>query len=316
MIRPSRRWRSPEAVALAAALAALASSSPRRAHAQACCAGGTVVTPARLAPYEDWAVGLQMRARSNPGSFSSAGEYRTSAGVEQVFEQDLAASARLMRRAQLGVMVPMIQTHRNASGLDDWGGGIGDVSLTARYDALLPAQSLYWPGISVLVATTLPTGTPPDAATHPLAADATGEGTYDFSVGLDLEKAFGHVYVAVNGWLTHRFDRTVAVAGAAPISNSFSTRWTALAVASYVFDNDAALGLQVSNMNEGVATINGVADPTTGLRTTTVGLAGVIPLRDSWRVQGTLFSDVMLSSFGRNEPAGYGLTAAIVRVWM
>jgi hypothetical protein len=316
MTRLSPRWRSPEALVLAAALAALASSRSRQAHAQACCAGGTVVTPARLAPYEDWAVGLQMRARSNPGSFSSTGDYRASSGVEQVFEQDLAASARLMPRAQVGLMVPTFQTHRNANGLDDWGGGVGDVSLNGRYDIVLATQLLYWPGLGVLVASTLPTGTPPDEATHVLAADATGEGTYDLSVGLDVEKVFGHVYVAVNGWLTHRFDRTVEVPGSAPISSSFSERWTALAVASYVFDDEAALGLQVSAMNEGGATINGVADPTTRLRKTTVGLAGVLPVGDKWRVQGSLFSDVMLSSFGRNQPAGYGLTVALVRVWL
>jgi hypothetical protein len=257
-----------------------------------------------------------MRARSNPGSFSSTGQYQASGTVEQVFEQDLAASARITRRAQAGLMLPMIQTHRNANGLDDWGGGVGDVSLTGRYDFLLPAQTLYWPGVSALVASTFPTGAAVDEASHVLAADATGEGTYDVSVGVDLEKAFDHLYLAINGWLTHRFDRTVEIAGSAPITSSFAARWTVLGVASYVFENESALGLQVSSMNEGVATVNGVSDPTTRLRKTTVGLAGVIPMHDKWRLQGSLFSDVMLSSFGRNQVAGYGLTAAIVRVWL
>ena len=89
-----------------------------------------------------------------------------------------------------------------------------------------------------------------------------------------------------------------------------------MAVVSYVFDNESALGVQVSTMNEGIATINGVSEPGTSLRSTTVGLAGVIPFRDNWRIQGSLFSDVMLTSFGRNEPAGYGFTAALVRVWL
>lgn len=314
-MRPLPRWRSP-GVAAAVVLAVVAIARPRAASAQACCAGGTVVTPARLALHEDWAVGLQMRARSNPGSFSADGRYRSSNAVEQVFEQDLAASARLTERAQVGVLIPMIQTHRSAGGLDDWGSGIGDLSLTGRYDLLLAAQTLYWPGVGLLVASTVPTGTPPDRASHLLATDATGEGTYDLTLGLNLDKAFHHVYAAVNGWLTHRFARTVSVPGAAAISESFGTRWTLLAVASYVFDDDAALGVQVSTMNESSATINSVRDPATRLRVTTVGLAGVLPVRDTWRVQCSLFSDVMLSSFGRNEPVGYGLTAALVRVWL
>jgi hypothetical protein len=289
---------------------------PRDANAQACCAGGTVVTPARLSPHEDWALGLQMRARSNPGSFDPAGQFHVSNGVEQIFEQDVAASARVTRRGQVGVLLPLLQTHRNESGIDEWGSGVGDVSVTARYDFLLPAETLYWPGFSALVASTIPTGTPTDKATHPLATDATGEGTFDLTLGVTLEKVFGHVYAGLNGWLTHRFSRTLSVPGAASISESFGLRWTLLGVASYVFDSDAALGLQVSTMNESTATINGVESPTTQLRITTVGVVGVIPLRDLWRVQGSLFSDVMISSFGRNEPVGYGLTASLVRVWL
>jgi hypothetical protein len=290
----------------------VAIARPRQANAQACCAGGTVVTPARLAVHEDWAVGLQLRARTNPGSFSSGGQYRASNGADQIFEQDFAASARVLDRAQVGILVPMIQAHRSAG--DTWGSGLGDLSLSARYDLLLPAQALYLPGLGILVGTTIPTGTPPDSASNPLVG--TGDGTYDATVGLNAEKAFGHVYTALNGWLTHRFSRTVSVPGATPITQSFGMRWTLLAVASYVFDSEAALGVQLSTMNEGVATIDGVVDPTTRLRVTTVGLVGVVPVRDNWRVQGSLFSDVMISSFGRNEPVGYGLTAAIVRVWM
>jgi len=316
MIRRSRRSRFREAAALVAALVIAAMARPRPASAQACCAGGTVVTPARLALHEDWAVGVQMKARSNPGSYGVDGHYQASGGVEQVFEQDFAASARITDSAQAGIMVPMFQTHRNLSGIDDWGSGVGDLSLTARYDFLLPGQALYWPGVGLLVSTTLPTGTPPDKAKHALAADATGEGTYDLTAGVNVDKSNGHLYAGISGWATHRFARTVAVPGSMPINESFALRWTILAVASYVFENEAALGVQVSTMNEGIATINGVPDSTTRLRTTTVGVAGVLPVRDNWRVQGSLFSDVMLASFGRNEPAGYGLTVAIVRVWL
>ncbi len=290
-------------------------AAPRRAAAQACCAGGTVVTPTRLALHEDLAVGLVLRARTNLGSFDASGHYTSSSGVEQILEQDVAATARLADKGQVGVVIPMIQTRRDEAGLNDWGGGLGDVSLTARYDFLLAAQSLHWPGIAVLAASTLPTGTPPDKATHPLAADATGAGTYDVTLGLALEKAAGHIYCALDGWLTHRFTRTSSVGGAT-LTESFGVRWTLLAVAGYVFDDEAALGLYVNALDEGQASINGVRDPTTVLRLTTVGAAGVLPLRDLWRLQGALFSDVAISPFGRNEPVGYGLTASLVRAWL
>jgi hypothetical protein len=318
MTRPSRRSRSREATAAAALLLLATLTRAAPAAAQACCAGGTVVTPTRLALHEDLAVGVQLRARTNPGSFAADGHYTNSSGTEQIFEQDVAASVRVAEKGQIGAVIPIIQTHRNVAGIDDWGGGGGDVSLTARYDFLLAAQSLYWPGFGVLAASTIPTGTPPDdlSPSHPLAANATGEGTYDVTLGVDVEKVAGHFYGGLNGWLTHRFARRLSPGGGPSLTESFSVRWTLLAVASYVFDSEAALGLYVSAQNEGPATIDGVQDPTTSLRLTTVGVAGVLPIRDVWRVQGALFGDVPVSSFGRNEPAGYGLTVALLRVWL
>ena len=91
---------------LAAALGAAAVARPAPAAAQACCAGGALLTPTRLSVQEDYAVGLQMQARSNVGSFSSAGGFATSPGSSQVLEQDLAASVRLFRRAQVGIYYP------------------------------------------------------------------------------------------------------------------------------------------------------------------------------------------------------------------
>jgi hypothetical protein len=199
------------------------------------------------------------------------------------------------------------------------GGGIGDLAFTARYDFLLATEALYLPGFGILLAATLPTGRAPNEATHPLVTDATGAGTYDVTIGADVEKVAGHMYVALNAWLTHRFARTITVTApgtpSTAISESFSPRFTLLAVAGYVFDSEAALGAYVSFMNEGTATINGAEDPTTRLRLTTAGLAGVLPVRDRWRIQGALFSDLRWSGFGRNEPAGLGLTASLVRVW-
>jgi hypothetical protein len=305
------------AVAVAAGAAALAAlaARPGTASAQACCSGGSIVTPTRLAVYEDWAVGLQERARTNLGSFASDGRYVAGSGTEQVMEQDLAASYRI-RDAQVGLLLPTVVTHRNETGIDEWGGGIGDLSLTARWDALLAADAGRWPGVSILAGATLPTGTPPDRATNPLATDATGAGTYDVTLGIGLEKVTRHGYVGLSGWATHRFDRSVPDGAGGRVTESFGLRWTALAVGGYVFDSRAALALYASLLEESAATMGGAEAPASSLRLTTVGVAGVLPFREVWRAQAALFSDVMLSAFGRNEPAGIGLTASLVRVWM
>jgi len=295
---------------------AISTGSERQAVAQACCAGGALVTPARLALHEDYGVGIQTRARSNLGSFDPAGRFASSMGAEEILEQDFAASLRISERGQASVVLPAVQTHREAGALTEWGGGLGDLAVTGRYDFLLASESLAWPGVALLVGVTFPTGTPPDQAKRRLATDATGAGTYDATVGVAVEKTHGHAYAGLSGWVTHRFDRTVSVSGALSMRESFGLRWTALAVGGYVFDSEAALALYLNVFGEGDATIDGAGAQNTSLRLTTAGAAAVVPFRDVWRLQAALFSDLMVSGLGRNELAGVGLSASLIRVWM
>ena len=68
---------------------------------------------------------------------------------------------RVARRAQVSLL-PIVQTHRQSSGVDEWGGGLGDVALAGRYDFLLASEAVRWPGVALLAAATLPTGRPVD----------------------------------------------------------------------------------------------------------------------------------------------------------
>ena len=68
-------------------------------------------------------------------------------------------------------------------------------------------------------------------------------------------------------------------------------------------------------LNRGDDTLNGVHQPGTALRLTTVGVSGVVPIHDTWRVQASVFSDVLASSFGSNELAGAGASLSVLRVW-
>ena len=59
----------PSALALAIAWI----SCPRAAQAQACCAGASVITPARLELHEKALVGVQLRAAAVIGSYDTGG---------------------------------------------------------------------------------------------------------------------------------------------------------------------------------------------------------------------------------------------------
>jgi hypothetical protein len=315
MTRPSRRSTSrngPIAAAIVLVLATITRAAP--AAAQACCAGGSLVSPTRLAPYEDIAVGVQARARGVLGSFGTTGRYASGA-TEQDLEQDLAGSLRLTGRAQIGVVIPYLETRRIESGVGQWGGGIGDLAFNARYDFLYAAEALHWPGLGLLASVVLPTGKSSGQGTNPSSTDATGTGTVNATLGLAIEKARGPFYGTLDAWVTYCGDLTVTPPGGAAIAmtTSFPLQWTLLALAGYVFDSEAALALYVNFLERGDDTLDGVHQPGTVLRLTTLGLSGVLPLRELWRIQGTVFSDV--PAFGRNELAGVGSTVALVRVW-
>lgn len=315
MIRPNRRSKSRRAPFVAAiALATLARAAP--AAAQACCGGGSLVSPTRLAPNEDVAVGLQARVRDVLGSFGSSGRY-VSASTEQDLEQDLAASLRLTGRGQVGLVVPYLETRRLESGVGQWGSGLGDVALSARYDFVYASEAPRWPGIGLLGGVLIPTGKATGDGTNPSSTDATGTGTFNATIGLDLAKAHGPFYAALDAWVTYCFDLTVTPPGGAAMTmtTSFPLQWTFLGLGGYVFDGGAALALYLDVLERGDASLDGVRQPGTVLRLTTAGVSGVLPFAEVWRLQGTVFGDVPISSFGRNEQGGIGLTAALLRLW-
>ena len=112
------RWRSSrslEPLIAAALIAAAGSLAPSAAHAQACCVGTGLVTPARLRMFEDYAVGMQTSFRNVMGSFASSGNYVASpSGDREVdLEQDLLAATRFGRHIQVALKVPFVETGRS-----------------------------------------------------------------------------------------------------------------------------------------------------------------------------------------------------------
>lgn len=315
MTRPTRPSKCRSARRAAAVLFVVVAARATPAAAQACCAGGALVNPVRLAPPEDYAIGLQTRARSALGSFGADGSF-VSASTEQDLEQDLAASFRVARRAQIGVVLPYLETHRIESNVDDWGGGLGDLALNARYDFRLAAEMTYWPGFALLAGVVFPTGKAAGDGTNPASTDATGTGTTNVSLGVAFEKIHGPLYGALNTWLTYSGSRTVLTPGpAGALTTSFPLQLTVLAVGGYVFENEAAAALYVNFLERGDNTLNGTTQPGTVLRLTTVGATGLIPLADAWRLSGSIYCDILLASFGRNEQGGAGVTVSLVRAW-
>jgi hypothetical protein len=293
------------------ALAALAWGADARA--QSCCAGGSALTPGRLAPHETFLAGMQARASNVFASFDADGHYATPppGTTELDLEQDLFAAVRFLGRAQAAVLVPLVETHRQtrANGAE-FGGGVGDVNVSARYDFTLAGASKVVPGIGLLAGLTVPTGTAPDAASHPLATDATGIGAFQGNLGLALEQTYGPWLVNATVLVAKRAARNVQ-----GIHSLLGTQTTALLAGGYTFSNEAAIVLVGSFTVEGNATVDGEEQAKSSRRILTASVAGLLPLNDHVRLTGSVFMNPPVPMLGRNLPATAGLTLGAVYAW-
>ncbi len=293
-----------------AVLALLVFLLPRAARAQACCAGASALTPGRLAPYEEELFGAQAKGALALGSFDDGGTYHASPPRtgELDLEEDLFASVRATSHAQVTLLTPLVQTWRRVPGHAELGGGVGDVNLSGRWDFTFAGASRYVPGIAALAGVTLPTGTPPDEASEPLATDATGVGAVQGNGGVGVEQRFGAWLVSASALVALRGARTVS-----GVHEALGPQLTAQAALVHTFENEMALGGALTFAVEGDARIDGKSVASTGRRSTQLAAVGLFPLNDAWRLQASASYQPPIGGLGRNLPASVGGTFGVLR---
>jgi hypothetical protein len=229
-------------------------------RAQACCVAGGLTTPARLRRDERMAVGLQTRVRGVVGAFGADGSYATSeAGSREVGgEEDLLAALRLGARAQVALQVPFVQTVRRVptaggGALSAWGGGLGDVAASARWEPLLPDElGVGWPGVALLAGVAAPTGRPPEQATDALATSATGTGSWRGELGVAVEAVIRRTFLTATLSIAQRTGRTVGQ-GTTVVHQSFAPQLTASLVGGYALSGGSTVGAFVLGTRQGNA---------------------------------------------------------------
>ena len=280
---------------------------------QACCAGGAAYQPARLKLHEDWLVGVSVQASDQLGSAGHNGSYipNPPGDGEQDYTESLLATVRVFERGQIGLSVPFLQSNRYVPGTTQFGGGIGDISFTARWDFLYSNESAHFPGISLLGGVTAPTGIPPESASLPLGANTTGLGSWQGALGLELERTFFNgAVVSATGLVTENFVRHVD-----GLEEQLGTLFSGLLAAGWVFPDEAAVAATFTYSDSLDTKLNGVAQPMSERQVNTVGIAGGLPINDEWRLQATAFWD--LPVLGRNHPSdGIGGSFTVIRAFL
>jgi len=230
---------------------------------------------------------------------------------EYDFEQDLFGSVRFLDHGQVALLVPFVESWRTTPSTgSEFGGGIGDINLSARWDFLLAGQSKKIPGIGLLAGITLPTGTPPESAKKPLASDATGIGAYQGNLGLAVEQAFGPWLINLSGIMAQRTARDVN-----GVHGKLAPQFTALGAIGYAFENEATAAFVASYAFEGSATVNGKEAPNSGRRLLRLSAAGSYPFTDNLRLQGSIFVDPPVFRIDQNQITTIGIVLTMIHAW-
>jgi hypothetical protein len=283
------------------------------ARAQPCCAGVNLLTPARLAQHEDALVALQVRASDILGSFDNGRQFVSPQGASEVdLEQDLIGTLRFLDRGQVSLLVPVVESGRAVPDYSQFGGGVGDLSLSARWDFINARQGgSNLPGIAVLAGITFPTGRPIESAAPPLGADATGTGAWQGGIGFAVEQNWRHLFVVGTALVTQSAPRHVD-----GLSETLGLQFSAGAALGWAFDSGPALGATLTFVQARDNVIDGQLQLGTARSQTLLGVALAKPLGEDWRIQGTLVAQLPISGLAQNEPSSMGLSVLFIRGWM
>jgi hypothetical protein len=219
-----------------------------------------------------------------------------------LFEQDALGALRFLRRGQLSLLIPMVQSYRAVAGLSEFGGGFGDVNLSGRWDFTDAGRGLL-PGLAVLAGVTLPTGRAPEDSPGLLGTGATGTGTVQANVGVAVEELRGPWLL--NASLIGALRSARDVNG---IRSQLGPRLTALAGAAYVWKSELALGLLGTGAWEGAASVEGGSLAAREKHLVSFSLVVSAPLGRGVRMQGALFFQPPIAHFGENESGAAGLS--------
>jgi hypothetical protein len=290
----------------------LALGAAGAASAQPCCAGPALLTPGRLTAHEDVLLGVQFKLGSIVGSFDGSGAFvAPSPGASEYdLEQDVFATMRILSKGQLSLLIPFIENRRSVPGLSEFGGGVGDLTISGRYDFLLAGESRI-PGIAVLLGANLPYGRPPDSAKLTLGSDATGIGSFQGTVGLAIEQAGESLFANVMMLLTQSAARTVG-----ENSGTLGLQFRASAAAGRFWDNGLAVAATLSVSASADAVLNGETEARSGRAETIVGIAAAWQVDGAWRFQASLTDALPVKGSGENQPVGWGLTLLVTRSWI
>lgn len=291
-----------------------------QAHAQSCCAASQTAGPVRLSMGHMGAVGVAADARRYTGRFVD-GQYRSIEYPGYEFRQNFFGAYRLGESWQVGATVAVVENRRSTATETEWGGGLGDAGLQARYEIMPTGFSMRWPGIGVTAAATFPTGRSPaqsiERGQSRLMTDVTGPGEWSLGTGLQLEWVFGASFLALEAGVNAALPYT----DARGLDVQPNLRWNGrISVgrpihSSFFWDESLYLAASLQVNHDGGKRIDGQRAPSSVERATSLSLqaGGYITERTLLMVQTAW--DLPVDYLGMNRQVGPSVGLVLRRVF-
>jgi hypothetical protein len=166
----------------------LAASAPAPAHAAACCSSASIGDVGRLLIWEKAAIGTSVAWSNGRGYWATDGAWSALDGaIDNELRTRLWGLVRVSRRHSLSLVLPWVHQHRTAPGIDERGGGVGDVAAGWRFEALEIGERRGAPGVALTLGLVAPSGRAPHDARKPLGTDVTTRGDWQASASVALE---------------------------------------------------------------------------------------------------------------------------------
>jgi hypothetical protein len=292
-------------------LAAVLLASPRQAEASACCGSGHGLGQ-RLNRGEDVALTLSLRFADRIGSHGMAGQFYAipSGAFDGDGRAELAGIFAPTARLQLGFSLPFVLNVRQFGQESAAGGGIGDISASARFDLVPLATSNVWPAIAITTHLALPTGRSASDANDTLAVDATGLGVAELRPGVFVEKSFsGRASAIFAASVGLRF-ASADVRGE-PVQ--LGPRLRLVAAAGPVTENGLSLSIGLIHELESAPSFGGVTTVDADRRRTAALAFVGVDLGTHFTLLGSLEADLPLQLVGKNEPAAIAISIGLRR---
>jgi hypothetical protein len=106
----------------------------------------------------------------------------------------------IFENAELSVLIPVSYYWTTRSEGSDQDGGLGDILLGAKYRFLENDKNGLRPSISAVAKVKFPTGKYENLSKEKLETDLTGNGSYEYVLGLNVSKSFGNWELHANFW--------------------------------------------------------------------------------------------------------------------